>query len=153
MKDYEDVCDQITLTLDDDSELLCDVLATFPATVNGKEQMYIALLPTDATPESEIYLYRFIEDGDDIDLQNIEDDDEYEIAADGSYVYRYDTYYGVGFGKYKIISPEEYKDIQKNILKTSNILRNFGISSTVKDAVEKINKLHKKIPEFMNIDS
>ncbi|MBQ7889830.1 MAG: ABC transporter permease [Erysipelotrichaceae bacterium] len=38
---------------------------------------------------------------------------EYEIAADGSYVYRYDTYYGVGFGKYKIISPEEYKDIQR----------------------------------------
>ena len=38
---------------------------------------------------------------------------EYEKAEDGSYVYRYDTYYGVGFGKYKIISPEEYKDIQR----------------------------------------
>ena len=82
MKDYEDVCDQITLTLDDDSELLCDVIATFPATVNGKEQMYVALLPTDATPESEIFLYRFFEDGEDIDLQNIEDDEEFEIASD-----------------------------------------------------------------------
>ena len=29
------------------------------------------------------------------------------------YSYRYDTYYGVGFGKYKIISPEEYADIQR----------------------------------------
>ena len=39
---------------------------------------------------------------------------EYEISADGStYSYRYDTYYGVGFGKYKIISAEEFKDIQR----------------------------------------
>jgi len=82
MADYNETCDQITLTLDDDSELLCDVIATFPATVNGKEQMYIALLPTDATPESEIFLYRFFEDGEDIDLQNIEDDEEFEIASD-----------------------------------------------------------------------
>lgn len=82
MADYNETCDQITLTLDDDSELLCDVIATFPATVNGKEQMYIALLPTDATPESEIYLYRFFEDGEEIDLQNIEDDEEFEIASD-----------------------------------------------------------------------
>lgn len=82
MADYNETCDQITLTLDDDSELLCDVIATFPATVNGKEQMYIALLPTDATPESEIFLYRFFEDGEEIDLQNIEDDEEFEIASD-----------------------------------------------------------------------
>lgn len=82
MKNYDETTDQITLTLDDDSELLCDVIATFPAKVNGKEQMYIALLPTDATPESEIYLYRFIEDGEDIDLQNIEDDEEFEIVSD-----------------------------------------------------------------------
>ncbi len=39
---------------------------------------------------------------------------EYTISEDGSnYSYRYDTYYGVGFGKYKIISPEEYNDIQR----------------------------------------
>ena len=37
---------------------------------------------------------------------------EYEIN-DGVYTYRYDTYYGVGFGKYKIISQEEYEDIQR----------------------------------------
>ena len=78
----DEIFDQITLTLDDDIELLCNVLATFPATVNGKEQMYIALLSTYATPESEIYLYRFIENGDDIDLQNIEDDKEFYIVSD-----------------------------------------------------------------------
>ena len=82
MSDMDEVFDQVTLTLDDDSELVCDVIATFPATVNGKEQMYIALLPADATPESEIFLYRFLENGEDIDLQNIEDDEEFEIVSD-----------------------------------------------------------------------
>ena len=39
---------------------------------------------------------------------------EYTVTPDGSnYTYRYDTYYGVGFGKYKIISKEEFEDIQR----------------------------------------
>ncbi len=39
---------------------------------------------------------------------------EYEVSEDGkNYSYRYDTYYGVGFGAYKIISMEEYLDIQR----------------------------------------
>ena len=39
---------------------------------------------------------------------------EYTISEDGSnYSYRYDTYFGVGFGKYKIISQEEFEDIQR----------------------------------------
>ena len=39
---------------------------------------------------------------------------EYTVSEDGkNYKYRYDTYYGVGFGKYKIISAEEYKAIQQ----------------------------------------
>ena len=38
---------------------------------------------------------------------------EYTVTDDGSYEYRYDTYYGVGFGKYKIISQEEFDDIQR----------------------------------------
>ena len=82
MSDMDELYDQITLTLDDDSELVCDVIATFPATVNGQENMYVALLPVDATPESEIYLYRFMENGEDIDLQNIEEDEEFEIVSD-----------------------------------------------------------------------
>lgn len=37
------------------------------------------------------------------------------VDEDGNavYTYRYDTYYGVGFGKYKIISLEEFEDIQR----------------------------------------
>ena len=39
---------------------------------------------------------------------------EYTVSADGStYSYRYNTYYGVGFGKYKIISVEEFENIQQ----------------------------------------
>ena len=39
---------------------------------------------------------------------------EYVVSEDGSrYSYRYDTYYGVGFGKYKTISVEEFNKIQK----------------------------------------
>ena len=39
---------------------------------------------------------------------------EVVVSDDGSgYSYRYDTYYGVGFGKYKIISQAEYEDIQR----------------------------------------
>ena len=38
---------------------------------------------------------------------------EYTVAESGdNYTYRYDTYAGVGFGKYKIISPEKFQAIQ-----------------------------------------
>lgn len=40
--------------------------------------------------------------------------DEYEVSEDGkTYTYRYDTYYGVGFGKYKTISVAEFNAIQQ----------------------------------------
>lgn len=40
-------------------------------------------------------------------------DGEYTVSEDGTnYTYRYDTYYGIGFGKYKIISREEFENIQ-----------------------------------------
>ena len=39
---------------------------------------------------------------------------EYETNEDGTnYTYRFDTYHGVGFGAYKIISMQEYLDIQR----------------------------------------
>lgn len=71
----------VTLTLDDGSELECIVLTIFPA----GERDYIALLPTEGAEaeEGEVYLYRYSEDGEgNPDLQNIEDDEEYEIVAD-----------------------------------------------------------------------
>nr|WP_314462566.1 DUF1292 domain-containing protein [uncultured Clostridium sp.] len=71
----------VTLTLDDGSELECVVLTIFTAA----ERDYIALLPMEGpeAEEGEVYLYRYSEKEDgQPDLENIEDDEEYEIVAD-----------------------------------------------------------------------
>lgn len=71
----------VTLTMDDGSEVECVVLTIFEA----GERDYIALLPMDSAEaeEGEVYLYRYSEpkDGEPV-LDNIVDDDEYEIVAD-----------------------------------------------------------------------
>ena len=71
----------VTLTLDDDTKVECVVLTIFTA----GERDYIALLPMEGedSEEGEVYLYRYseTEDGTPV-LDNIEDDDEYEIVAD-----------------------------------------------------------------------
>ncbi len=44
---------------------------------------------------------------------------DYTVSKDGSnYTYRYDTYYGVGFGKYKVISREKFEAIQRYQIET-----------------------------------
>ena len=71
----------VTLTLDDGSELECVVLTIFPA----GDRDYIALLPMEGeeAEEGEVYLYRYTETEDGApNLENIEDDDEYEIVTD-----------------------------------------------------------------------
>lgn len=69
----------ITLTLEDDSELDCAVLGIFP--VGDKE--YIALLPENADEDGEVIVYRYTElENDEIQLDNIEDDDEYELVGE-----------------------------------------------------------------------
>ena len=71
----------VTLTLDDDSVVECEVITIYEA--DGKD--YIALLPLNENGESEsgdVYLYRYSEENGEPALENIEDDDEYEIAAD-----------------------------------------------------------------------
>ena len=72
----------VTLTLDDGSELECVVLTIFTA----GERDYIALLPMESQEEEEegeVYLYRYSEGEDgQPNLENIEDDEEYEIVAD-----------------------------------------------------------------------
>ena len=71
----------VTLTLDNDEVIECAVLTIY--TVDGKD--YIALLPLTEEDEEDgdVYLYRYIETEDgEPTLENIEDDDEYEAAAD-----------------------------------------------------------------------
>lgn len=84
MAKKEDVCDQVTLTLEDNSELLCDILAIYPC--DGKD--YIALIPADGDDDSDIFLYRFEGNGgneEDMKLIDIESDEEFEAASDAFY--------------------------------------------------------------------
>ena len=75
---YNEECDQITLTLEDGTDLVCDVISVFPV----QDKDYIALLPSNDDPDAEIFLYRFIENGEEIELENIEDDEEFEMVSD-----------------------------------------------------------------------
>ena len=75
--------DTMTLDLDDGGKLECIVLNVFP--VNNRE--YIALLPMydegHVEEDAQIFLYRFEELGDDeVNLETIEDDDEFELVSD-----------------------------------------------------------------------
>jgi len=78
--DHEYEHDSITLSLDDGTELNCVVLDIF--TVDEKE--YIALQPEEGEEEEDsVFLYRYIQEGDDEpQLLNIDDDDEFEAVAD-----------------------------------------------------------------------
>lgn len=78
----EDIIDgTVTLTLDNDEELECEVVSIFET----GDREYISLLPLGGEEEEngEVFIYRFklSEDGEP-DLENIEDDAEYEMAAD-----------------------------------------------------------------------
>ena len=72
----------VTLTLDNDEVLECAVLTIFSA----GDRQYIALLPLEDAEdpeEGDVFIYRFEEDENgEPTLDNIEDDDEYELAAD-----------------------------------------------------------------------
>lgn len=75
--------DTMTLDLDDGGKLECIVLNVFP--VNNRE--YIALLPMNdeghVEEDAQIFLYRFEELGEDeVNLETIEDDDEFELVSD-----------------------------------------------------------------------
>ena len=69
----------ITITMDDNSEVNCIVVDIFE--FNGKE--YIALLPDeDSEVEEEIFILNYVEDGEEVDLSEIEDEDEFnEVSA------------------------------------------------------------------------
>ena len=72
----EDIIDgTVTLTLDNDEELECEVVSIFEA----GDREYISLLPLGGEEEEngEVFIYRFklSEDGEP-DLENIEDDAE-----------------------------------------------------------------------------
>ena len=78
----EDIIDgTVTLTLDNDEEIECED----DSIIEAGDREYISLLPLGGEEEEngEVFIYRFklSEDGEP-DLENIEDDAEYEMAAD-----------------------------------------------------------------------
>ena len=73
----------LTLTFDDDTEIECSVVAIFPT----NNRTYIALTPLNEEPgfdPEEVLLYRYktIGSKDTIQLDAIETDEEYNMAAD-----------------------------------------------------------------------
>lgn len=75
-----EIPDTVTLTLENDEELECEILAVYAAAGHD----YIALAPMDASLEGIVYLYRYIAHGEgEPELEMIETDEEYEIASDG----------------------------------------------------------------------
>ncbi len=73
--------DTITLYLDNDQEVECDILAIFPI----KDQFYIALMPqspVEGYDEGEYFLYRYASDGNNVELSDIETDAEWEAVED-----------------------------------------------------------------------
>ncbi len=84
MKEKNDIIyieDTITLYLDNNKEVECDILAIFPI----KEQFYIALMPQipiEGYEEGEYFLYRYKSDGENVELTDIESDEEWEAVED-----------------------------------------------------------------------
>ena len=73
---------RVTLDLDDGS-VECRILTIFEA----DNQDYIALIPLDDkgndNADGDVYLYRYFEDEEGLpSIENIDSDEEYEIAAD-----------------------------------------------------------------------
>lgn len=76
----EEMEDTITLLLGD-TQVECGIVASFP--LNEKD--YVALLPLTAVEglaEDEILLYAYTKNGDEFNLIEILDDDEFDQAAD-----------------------------------------------------------------------
>lgn len=73
----QDQEDKIYLTLEDDSELVCDVLGIFEV----EDRSYIAMVPEDG---DEVFIYEYIEseDGEEFELAVIEDDEEFTKVSD-----------------------------------------------------------------------
>ena len=75
----------VTITLDDDTEITCDVVTI----LNVEDKDYIVVLPTNTNgrfPEDEVWIYGYAENPDDAneepELIYIDDEEEYEKVAD-----------------------------------------------------------------------
>ncbi|NMW84655.1 DUF1292 domain-containing protein [Peptoniphilus sp. AGMB00490] len=75
---HEEGYQTITLTLDDDSEMVCIVLGIFEC----EDNEYIALLPEDKEEGEDVFLYRYKEiDEEEVELDLIESEEEFEKVS------------------------------------------------------------------------
>ena len=75
INDNGDFIETISLTLSDGTELECEVLGSFD--LDGYD--YIALTPEG---DDEVLIYRYRKEGDQISLEEIESDDEFEAVSE-----------------------------------------------------------------------
>jgi uncharacterized protein YrzB (UPF0473 family) len=80
---HEDEDMFVTLTMEDNSEVECQVLTIFEV----EEQDYIVLLPLNQdgseNDEEEVFIYRYFEDEEgNPSLENILDDEEFEMVEE-----------------------------------------------------------------------
>lgn len=79
--DHDETVIYVTFDDEGDEEVPCTVLDIFEC--QGRE--YIAIAPkseVDGEEEAEVYFYRFSEDGDEVHLDDIESEDEWNAVAD-----------------------------------------------------------------------
>ncbi|HSH36665.1 DUF1292 domain-containing protein [Schnuerera sp.] len=76
--DCDHEMDVLYLTLDDDTELECNVIGIFEV----DDYEYIALVPVD---DDQVLLYRYEEYEDGVELTNIEEDEELDIVSEAFY--------------------------------------------------------------------
>lgn len=75
-----DTEDTLTLCLDQ-GDVECAIMASFPI----GEKDYVALLPlskVEGVEEDEVLLYSYTREGEEFQLQEITDEDEFELVAD-----------------------------------------------------------------------
>ena len=78
----DDIDLTVTLELDDDTSVECDVILVFE--IEEDEQEYVALYPSRGEPD-EIYLMRcnyFDESTLEMEIESIDDDDEFELVSE-----------------------------------------------------------------------
>lgn len=76
--EHEDGYQTITLTLEDDSEMVCIVLGIFEC----EDQEYIALLPEDEEDGEDVFIYKYKEiNEEEVELDTIESEEEFEKVS------------------------------------------------------------------------
>ncbi len=97
--DHDHAQETIIITLDDGSELECSVLGVFDV----ENKSYIALMPIG---DDEVLIYVYKENGDEVELELIESDDEFDkVSKEFEQLFQFDEF--DGFDDVEYIYDEE----------------------------------------------